>query len=208
MTSSPKSCALQVNGTMPHFECGSDGLRFAKYRSECGSDGLRFAKYRSECGSDGLRFAKYRSDGLQVSSAGPSHLKYRSGGGLKYRFDVTQSGSKVKCGAELKSNIQPWQERRSSEFMTHAPLGSLNSVGGVAMEMNGMAWSHPCETAWSHPCETAWSHPCETARPKMNRKVRPKNRVQVTPEIGSAGFNLTATDQTSTGSALVFPMGK
>jgi hypothetical protein len=196
MTSSPKSCALQVNGTMPHFECGSDGLRFAKYRS----------------------------DGLQVSSAGPSHLKYRSGGGLKYRFDVTQSGSKVKCGAELKSNIQPWQERRSSEFMTHAPLGSLNSVGGVAMEMNGMAWSHPCETAWSHPCETAWSHPCETAwshpcetawshpcetaRPKMNRKVRPKNRVQVTPEIGSAGFNLTATDQTSTGSALVFPMGK
>jgi hypothetical protein len=31
---------------------------------------------------------------------------------------------------KLRSNIQPWQERRASEFMTHAPLGSLNSVGG------------------------------------------------------------------------------
>jgi len=30
---------------------------------------------------------------------------------------------------KLRSNIQPWQERRSTKFMTHAPLGSLNSVG-------------------------------------------------------------------------------
>lgn len=37
------------------------------------------------------------------------------------------SGLDVK---KMKSAIQPWQERRSSEYMTHAPLGSLNSVGG------------------------------------------------------------------------------
>lgn len=34
--------------------------------------------------------------------------------------------------SRLKKDIQPWQERRSAEYMTHAPLGSLNSVGGVA----------------------------------------------------------------------------
>ena len=43
----------------------------------------------------------------------------------------------------LKSNIQAWQERRSSEYMTHAPLGSLNSVGGVATEMNGINFVSP-----------------------------------------------------------------
>jgi hypothetical protein len=31
---------------------------------------------------------------------------------------------------KLKNDIQPWQERRAAEYMTHAPLGSLNSVGG------------------------------------------------------------------------------
>ncbi|URE07928.1 hypothetical protein MUK42_18465, partial [Musa troglodytarum] len=36
--------------------------------------------------------------------------------------------------SRLKKDIQPWQERRSTEYMTHAPLGSLNSVGGVATE--------------------------------------------------------------------------
>jgi photosystem II CP43 chlorophyll apoprotein len=30
---------------------------------------------------------------------------------------------------KLKNDIQPWQERRAA-YMTHAPLGSLNSVGG------------------------------------------------------------------------------
>ena len=44
---------------------------------------------------------------------------------------------------KLRSNIQPWQERRASEFMTHAPLGSLNSVGGVATEMNGVNYVSP-----------------------------------------------------------------
>jgi len=39
--------------------------------------------------------------------------------------------------SRLKKDIQPWQERRSAEYMTHAPLGSLNSVGGVA-EINAV----------------------------------------------------------------------
>jgi photosystem II CP43 chlorophyll apoprotein len=40
--------------------------------------------------------------------------------------------------SKFKTDIQPWQNRRASEFMTHAPLGALNSVGGVATEMNGV----------------------------------------------------------------------
>ena len=54
---------------------------------------------------------------------------------------------------KLKTNIQPWQERRASEYMTHAPLGSLNSVGGVATEMNGINFVSP--RSWlstSHFC--------------------------------------------------------
>ncbi|KAK3025901.1 hypothetical protein RJ639_041698 [Escallonia herrerae] len=35
----------------------------------------------------------------------------------------------------------PWQERHSAEYMTHAPLGSLNSVGGVATEINAVNYS-------------------------------------------------------------------
>ncbi|KAF4392556.1 hypothetical protein G4B88_015199 [Cannabis sativa] len=38
--------------------------------------------------------------------------------------------------SRLKKDIYPWQEWRSAEYMTHAPLGSLNSVGGVATEIN------------------------------------------------------------------------
>ncbi|OAY77073.1 Photosystem II CP43 reaction center protein [Ananas comosus] len=37
-----------------------------------------------------------------------------------------------------EKRIQPWQERRLAEYMTHAPLGSLNSVGGVATEINAV----------------------------------------------------------------------
>ncbi|KAK1588259.1 hypothetical protein Q3G72_021407 [Acer saccharum] len=40
--------------------------------------------------------------------------------------------------SRLKKDIQPWQERRSVEHMTHAPLGSLNSVGGVATKINAV----------------------------------------------------------------------
>jgi photosystem II CP43 chlorophyll apoprotein len=38
---------------------------------------------------------------------------------------------------KIKNDIQPWQER-AAEYMTHAPLGSLNSVGGVATEINSV----------------------------------------------------------------------
>ncbi|GJR25174.1 PsbC domain-containing protein [Tanacetum coccineum] len=36
-----------------------------------------------------------------------------------------------------------YQERRSAEYMTHAPLGSLNSVGGVATEINAVNYVSP-----------------------------------------------------------------
>ncbi|KAB2052558.1 hypothetical protein ES319_A12G129500v1 [Gossypium barbadense] len=45
--------------------------------------------------------------------------------------------------SRLKKDIQPWQEQRSAEYMTHAPLGSLNSVGGVATEINAVNYVSP-----------------------------------------------------------------
>ncbi|KAL4392718.1 hypothetical protein AHAS_Ahas03G0373100 [Arachis hypogaea] len=45
--------------------------------------------------------------------------------------------------SRLKKDIQPWQERRSAEYMTHAPLGSLNSVGGVVTEINAVNYVSP-----------------------------------------------------------------
>jgi len=44
---------------------------------------------------------------------------------------------------KIQNDIQPWQERRSAEYMTHAPLGSLNSVGGVATEVNSVNYVSP-----------------------------------------------------------------
>ena len=44
---------------------------------------------------------------------------------------------------KIESDIQAWQERRAAEYMTHAPLGSLNSVGGVATEINSMNYVSP-----------------------------------------------------------------
>nr|AIU44559.1 photosystem II 44 kDa protein [Cyanophora paradoxa] len=44
---------------------------------------------------------------------------------------------------KIKYDIQPWQERRAAEYMTHAPLGSLNSVGGVATEINSVNYVSP-----------------------------------------------------------------
>ena len=35
------------------------------------------------------------------------------------------------------------QERRAAEYMTHAPLGALNSVGGVATEINSVNYVSP-----------------------------------------------------------------
>jgi len=47
---------------------------------------------------------------------------------------------------KIKKDIQPWQARRAAEYMTHAPLGSLNSVGGVATEINSFNYVSP--RAW------------------------------------------------------------
>mgnify|MGYP006422149645 FL=1 len=47
---------------------------------------------------------------------------------------------------KLKNDIQPWQVRRAAEYMTHAPLGSLNSVGGVATAINSFNFVSP--RAW------------------------------------------------------------
>jgi photosystem II CP43 chlorophyll apoprotein len=47
---------------------------------------------------------------------------------------------------KIKNDIQPWQARRAAEYMTHAPLGSLNSVGGVATEINSVNFVSP--RAW------------------------------------------------------------
>ena len=44
---------------------------------------------------------------------------------------------------KIQYDIQSWQERRASEYMTHAPLGSLNSVGGVATEVNSVNYVSP-----------------------------------------------------------------
>ena len=43
----------------------------------------------------------------------------------------------------IRNDIQPWQVRRAAEYMTHAPLGSLNSVGGVATEINSVNYVSP-----------------------------------------------------------------
>jgi photosystem II CP43 chlorophyll apoprotein len=44
---------------------------------------------------------------------------------------------------KLRGDIQAWQVRRAAEYMTHAPLGSLNSVGGVATEVNSVNYVSP-----------------------------------------------------------------
>jgi photosystem II CP43 chlorophyll apoprotein len=38
---------------------------------------------------------------------------------------------------KIRNDIQPWQERRAAEYDT--PLSSLNSVGGVATEINSVS---------------------------------------------------------------------
>nr|YP_009589669.1 photosystem II CP43 chlorophyll apoprotein [Selaginella remotifolia]QBL76252.1 photosystem II CP43 chlorophyll apoprotein [Selaginella remotifolia] len=48
--------------------------------------------------------------------------------------------------SKSKRDIQPWQERRSAEYTTHAPPGSPNSVGGVATEINAV--NHVSPRSW------------------------------------------------------------
>ena len=47
---------------------------------------------------------------------------------------------------KLKNDVQPWQIRRAAEYMTHAPNGSLNSVGGIITEPNTFNYVNP--RAW------------------------------------------------------------
>ena len=105
--------------------------------------------------------------GVRVaSSQGPTSLgKYLmrspSGdiifGGETMRFWSMQGGwiesLRTSVGLDiekLQTDIQPWQERRAAEYMTHAPLGSLNSVGGVATEINTVNYvsSRSWLTSW------------------------------------------------------------
>lgn len=44
---------------------------------------------------------------------------------------------------KLKNDIQPWQIRRAAEYMTHAPNGSINSVGGIITEPNSFNYVNP-----------------------------------------------------------------
>ncbi len=44
---------------------------------------------------------------------------------------------------KIMTEIQPWQIRRATEYMTHAAIGSLNSVGGVATEINTINYTSP-----------------------------------------------------------------
>jgi photosystem II CP43 chlorophyll apoprotein len=44
---------------------------------------------------------------------------------------------------KIRNDVQPWQIRRAAEYMTHAPLGSINSVGGVATEINSVNYVSP-----------------------------------------------------------------
>jgi photosystem II CP43 chlorophyll apoprotein len=44
---------------------------------------------------------------------------------------------------KIQNDIQPWQIRRAAEYMTHAPVGSINSVGGLATELNSFNFVGP-----------------------------------------------------------------
>lgn len=54
---------------------------------------------------------------------------------------------------EIQCGIQSWEERRGGQYMTHAPLGSPNSVGGVATEINSINYVSP--RSWLTACH--WS---------------------------------------------------
>lgn len=43
----------------------------------------------------------------------------------------------------IRYDLCAWQERRAGDAMTHAPLGSINSVGGLATEINGINYCSP-----------------------------------------------------------------
>ncbi|MEL6775893.1 MAG: photosystem II reaction center protein CP43 [Cyanobacteria bacterium J06597_16] len=43
----------------------------------------------------------------------------------------------------LQHDVQPWQLRRAAEYMTHSPIGSINSVAGLATESNAFNFVSP-----------------------------------------------------------------
>jgi photosystem II CP43 chlorophyll apoprotein len=47
---------------------------------------------------------------------------------------------------KIRNDVQPWQIRRAAEYMTHAPNGSINSVGGIITEPNSFNYVNP--RAW------------------------------------------------------------
>ncbi|RYR42918.1 hypothetical protein Ahy_A08g039352 [Arachis hypogaea] len=46
------------------------------------------------------------------------------------------------------NDIQSWQERCFAKYMTHAPLCSLNFMGGVAIEINAVNYISPRSHLW------------------------------------------------------------
>ena len=44
---------------------------------------------------------------------------------------------------KLQHDVHPWQLRRAAEYMTHSPIGSLNSVAGLATESNAFNYVSP-----------------------------------------------------------------
>ncbi|CAN6483137.1 unnamed protein product [Victoria cruziana] len=88
--------------------------------------------------------------GANVGSAqGPTSLEIIFGGETIHFWDLHAPWLEPLRGpnsldwSRLKKDIQPWQERRSAEYMTHASLGSLNYVGGVTIEINAINYVSP-----------------------------------------------------------------
>lgn len=44
---------------------------------------------------------------------------------------------------KIKNDVQPWQMRQAAEYMTHSPIGSMNSVNGLSTETNGVNYLSP-----------------------------------------------------------------
>jgi photosystem II CP43 chlorophyll apoprotein len=91
---------------------------------------------------------------LGPTSLGKYFMRAPSGelifGGESMRFWTMQSAWAEPLRAsfgldplKLENDVQAWQERRAGEYMAHAPLGSLNSVGGVATEVNAVNFVSP-----------------------------------------------------------------
>lgn len=97
----------------------------AKIASSVGPTGL--AKYLMRSPSGEIIFG---GETMRFWAANVSWLQgFRDAKGLevnKFRYD-----------------IQTWQERRAADYMTHAPIGSLNSVGGIPTEVNAINFVSP-----------------------------------------------------------------